>query len=96
MPSIETLDGPLDLVATDDLLYDVQSALSFWYAHGRHPYRALSGMKKFIITTDDFRYVESPRFWRVTREQAEDMLHTLWPEEAAGIMRLLHQSREQA
>ncbi|MFF7291677.1 YitT family protein [Microbacterium sp. NPDC008134] len=87
------MDGELTLSASDDLLYDIQNALSFWYACGRHPHRSLGGVQQFMITTADFRYVNGARFWRFTREQTDDMLHARWPGEAAGILNLLAQTR---
>lgn len=86
MTSVETLDGPLDLTASDKLLRDVDEALGFWYAYGRHPYRSLSGFRRFMITTTDFRYVDSPRFWRFTLEQTEDLLRFVWPDEGPEIL----------
>lgn len=90
MPTFERLDGPVELEATDDLRFDIEDALSFWYRHGRHPYRSLGGISKFIITSADFRYVDSPRFWRFTFEQTEDLVKRLWPadgEEGLALLR---------
>lgn len=38
-------------------------------------------------------YVDDGRFWRFTRQQTEDVLRALWPDEAADILRLLGQIR---
>lgn len=94
--TIETLDGPLDVDASDKLLTEVENALGFWYAYGRHPYRSLSGMPRFMITTSDFRYVRGSQFWRFTLEQAEAMLRELWPDEAAEILKILGQASASA
>lgn len=91
MTTIETLDGMIDLDASEELLFDVEDALSFWYRYGRHPYRSLGGIPTFMITPSDFRYVDSPRFWRFTREQTEAMLKVLWPADADKVLARLAQ-----
>ena len=83
----------MDVDPADKLLMEVENALPFWYAYGRHPYRSLGGMPKFMITTSDFRYLKGVEFWRFTREQAEEMLRVLWPYEAADVFRRLAQAR---
>ncbi|MDQ0648646.1 hypothetical protein QFZ53_002842 [Microbacterium natoriense] len=89
MTMIETMDGRIDLDASEELLFDVEDALSFWYRYGRHPYRSLGGMPRFMITRSDFRYAVSPRFWRFTLEQTETMLKVLWPKEADDVLKRL-------
>lgn len=32
-----------------------------------------------MITRSDFRYVDGSSFWRLTREETEAALRTLWP-----------------
>ncbi|MFJ4174689.1 hypothetical protein [Microbacterium sp. NPDC089696] len=91
MPTFQSLDGPVDLEASDELRFDIEDALSFWYRYGRHPYRSLGGMPKFMITSADFRYIDSPRFWRFTFDQTEDLVRRLWP--ADGAEGLAHLQR---
>lgn len=86
MTSIETLDGTIELTPTVDLFDDVEAALSFWYAYRRHPYRSLGGIRDFMITGSDFRYVDSPQFWRFTLDQTETMVFTLWPDEGPALL----------
>lgn len=86
MLTVETLDGPIELEASDALFLDIHDALSFHYAYGRHPYRSLGGIRTFMITTDDFRYVDSPRWWRFTLEQTKTMFVALWPEEGHEVL----------
>lgn len=86
MRTFETLDGSIELVATEALFEEIEESLAFWYAYRRHPYRALGGFRRFMITTDDFRYVDGPRFWRFTREQTEVMPRVLFPGDAPRIL----------
>jgi hypothetical protein len=79
MVSVESLDGRISIGATEPLVREVRDALTFWYAYRRYPARSLGGIHDFVITPDDFRYIEGGRFWRFTLEQTEGMLRTLWP-----------------
>lgn len=86
MRTFETLDGSIELVATEALFEEIEESLAFWYACRRHPYRALGGFRRFMIATVDFRYVDGPRLWRFTREQTEVMFRVLFPDEAPRVL----------
>ncbi len=94
MERVDTLDGPLDVIASDRLLREVEEALSFLYAYGRHPYRSLGGFKTFVLTTSDFRFIEDGRYWRLTLDQTQDMLKKIWPDESGAVMARLEQYQE--
>lgn len=93
MITVVSIDGSLELQPSPGLLDDIEQALSFWYAYGRHPYRSLGGHHRFMITRDDFRFVDGSRFWRFDESQSKALLHALFPDDAAQVMRRLEAYR---
>ena len=86
---LRALGGPVGIEASDELRFDIEDALSFWYRYGRHPHRSLGRMPKFMTTSSDFRFVDSRRFWQFTFEQTDDLARFLWPADGAeGLAQL--------
>ncbi|MDQ1174995.1 hypothetical protein QE430_003302 [Microbacterium testaceum] len=93
MTTVVSMDGPLKLEPSPGLLDDIEQPLSVWHAYGRHPYRSLGGHHRFMITRDDFRFVDGSRFWRFDESQTEVLLHTSFPDDAVHVMRRLEAYR---